>query len=142
MSYSSVLVVDDDDRLQKMLSFFFMKKGFKVVSAKDGIAAFKILGRLRPDIILLDLAMPDMDGFELCRRIKEDAVLGEIPIIVISALSASDNRQRILSLGVSDFFEKPFEIAHLMDRVSELLGINEDMFSRNLDGLNFKGGEI
>ena len=142
MSYRAILVVDDDERLRKMLSFFFKKKGFKVVSAKDGIAALKILGRLRPDMILLDLAMPDMDGFELCRRIKEDTLMGDIPLIAISALSAADNRERILSLGASAYFEKPFVSSELMDSVSKLLGANEDMFSRNLDGLNFKGGEI
>ena len=142
MSYRAILVVDDDERLRKMLSFFFVKKGFKVVSAKDGIAALKILGRLRPDMILLDLAMPDMDGFELCRRIKEDTLMGDIPLIAISALSAADNRERILSLGASAYFEKPFVSSELMDSVSKLLDINEDMFSRNLDGLNFKGGEI
>lgn len=142
MSYRSVLIVDDDQRVQKMLSFLFLKKGFKVVSAKDGIDALKILTILRPDIILMDLAMPVMDGFELCKRIKEEMPIRDIPIIVISALSVSDSRERILSLGVREFFEKPFEIAHLMDRVNELLVTNEDMFSRDLDGLNFKGGVL
>jgi DNA-binding response OmpR family regulator len=137
-----ILVVDDDERLQKMLSFFFVKKGFKVIGAKDGIAALKILESFRPDIILLDLAMPDMDGFELCRRIKEDSFMENIPLIAISALSASENRQRILSMGVSDFFEKPFEVACLLKRVSKLLGSNEGILIRNVDKLNYKGDEL
>ena len=138
----SVLVVDDDDRLQRMLTFFFVKNNFTVMRAKDGFDAIKILETLRPDIILLDLAMPGMDGFELCRRIKEDAVFGEIPIIAISALSASDHRERILSLGVSDYFEKPFVPSELMDRVTKLLDIKKDVFRCNSGRLNFKGGEI
>ena len=138
----SVLVVDDDDRLQRMLAFFFMKNNFTVMRAKDGFNAIKILETLRPDIILLDLAMPGMDGFELCRRIKEDAVWGEIPLIVISALSVADNRERTLSLGVSDYFEKPFVSSELMDRVSKLLDIKKDVFRCNSGRLNFKGGEI
>lgn len=142
MSYRAILLVDDDEKLRKMLTFFFVKKGFKVVCAKDGIAALKILGRLRPDIILLDLAMPDMDGFELCMRIKEDALWGEIPLIVISALPAADNRERILSLGVSDYFEKPFVSSELMDRVTKLLNVEENVFGCNSGVLNFKGGEI
>lgn len=138
MSYRSVLLVDDDDRAQKMLTFFLVKNGLNVVSAKDGFAAIKILNILRPDIILFDLVMPGMDGFELCRRIKEAALWGDIPLIAISALSAADNREKILSLGVSDYFEKPFDIYELLDRVIKLLDIKKDVFRCNSDRLNFK----
>ena len=142
MSYRAILVVDDDEKLRRMLTFFFVKKGFKVVSAKDGIDAIKILGRLRPDIILLDLAMPDMDGFEFCTRIKKDALWAEIPLIVISALPAAYNRERVLSLGVSDYFEKPFVSSELMDRVTKLLNVEENVFGCNSGVLNYKGGGV
>ena len=120
MSYSVILVIDDDERFQKMLSFLLMKKGFKVMHAEDGFAAIRLLETLIPDIILLDLAMPGMDGFELCRKIKEDAVFGKIPIIVISAFLASDQRERILSLGVMDYFEKPF-VPSFLSKVSSVI---------------------
>ncbi len=142
MTYRAILVVDDDEKLQKMLTFFLTKKGFKVMHAEDGFAAIKILETLRPDLILLDLAMPNMDGFELCKRIKEDAVWGEIPLIVLSALSALDNRERTLSLGVTDYFEKPFVASELMDRVAKLLDIDKDVFRCNSDRLNIKGGGL
>lgn len=142
MSHRAILVVDDDEKLQKMLTFFFTKKGFKVMHAGDGFAAIKILETLRPDLIMLDLAMPNMDGFELCKRIKENAVWGEIPLIVLSALSALDNREITLSLGVTDYFEKPFVSSELMDRVTKLLDIEENVFGCNSGRLNFKGGEI
>jgi len=142
MPHKSVLIVDDDDRLQKMLTCYFMTKSFNVLSAKDGFAAIKILETLRPDLIIFDLAMPDMDGFELCSLIKKDAIWKDIPIMAISALSAADNRKRILSLGVVDYFEKPFEVRKLMDRVAELLDLNEGAFRRSSGVLNFKGGEV
>ena len=142
MSHRAILVVDDDEKLQKMLTFFFTKKGFKVMHAEDGFAAIKMLETLRPDLILLDLAMPNMDGFELCKRIKESAVWREIPLIVLSALSALDNRERTLSFGVTDYFEKPFISSELMDRVTKLLNVEGNVFGCNSGVLNFKGGEI
>ena len=139
---SVLLVIDDDERLQKMLAFNFVHKGFDVVSAMDGFAAIKILETLRPGIILMDLAMPDMDGFELCKRIKENAVWGEIPLIVISALSGADNRERALSLGVSDYFEKPFVLSELMERVITLMKLDDNILSFRAGKLKLKGGEI
>lgn len=125
MSDKIILTVDDDENTRKMLSFLFVAKGFKVISAKDGIDAFEILKLTKPDVIILDIMMPGMGGFELCKRIKADNNLKEIPIIVLTALASSEDRERAFSLGVYDYLEKPFRPHDLVRKITEVLDIQE-----------------
>lgn len=119
----SVLIVDDDEKLIKMLGFLFMSKGFNVEKATDGQEAIDLLKNLKPDVIILDLMMPGIDGFEVCRIIKEDPFLKDTPIIVLSALSLSENREKLSALGAYDYFEKPFKSSDLVAKALEAMGL-------------------
>lgn len=112
-----VLIVEDDDKMCKMLSFLFTAKGIKVKSVHNGFEAFKSLEEERPDSIILDLMMPEMDGIEFCSKIKEKSSLKEIPVIVLSALSSSVNKEKMISLGAANYLSKPFKSADLMNSV-------------------------
>ena len=118
-----VLIIDDDEKLSKMLGFLFTAKGFKVEYAESGSEAFDVLGRLTPDVIILDIMMPGMDGFEVCEKIKEDSKLRDIPVIALSALPSSQSKEKIVSLGAYAYFEKQFKSQDLVAKAMEALGV-------------------
>ena len=117
----NVLLVDDDKNLRKMLIFLFMSKGIKVEVSENGLDALEFLKRTTPDVIILDLMMPVMDGFEFLNAIKKDALLSELPVIVLSALPSSKNREKALSMGIYDYFDKPFKSSELANRTLEAI---------------------
>ena len=117
----TILIVDDDEKLSKMLGFLFMAKGFNVEYADSGAAAFKVLDSVRPSIVILDIMMPGMDGFEVCEKIKENPSLKKIPVIILSALSSETNREKSLSLGAYAYFEKPFKSMELVSKAIEAI---------------------
>ena len=112
-----LLIIDDDEDTNKLMSYLFMSKGFKVEVAASGTQALDILNNINPDAIILDLMMPEMDGFEFCKQVKENNLLKEIPVIALSASPVNDHKERILSLGACDFFEKPLKSAELVARI-------------------------
>lgn len=115
------MIVDDDEKLSKMLAFLFMAKGFKVECANSGSAAFEVLERIKPSILVLDIMMPGMDGFEVCQKVKDDPTLKDTPIIILSALSSTGNREKSISLGAYAYFEKPFKSSDLVSKVMEAI---------------------
>lgn len=115
-----VLVVDDDLPLRGMLSAALRRKGFQVYLAGDGAEALRALTVNRPDIILLDLMMPDVNGWDFLQRLKERGFLGQIPIVVISAHLRIDP-QAILQMGVNAILPKPFNLNELVDLIESLL---------------------
>lgn len=122
----TILIVDDDKELIKMLSYLFIAKKFEVEVADSGVTALKLLERVKPDVIFLDLMMPDMDGFQFCEVVKKDNLLKDIPIIVLSAMPADKNRDRVLALGAVDYFEKPFKSMDLVNKSLEIIQKNQD----------------
>lgn len=116
-----ILIIDDDEKLSKMLGFLFTAKEFKVEYAKNGVEAFDILDRVKPGVIILDIMMPGMDGFEICRKFKEMEEIKNIPVIMLSALPSAQNREKSLSLGAYSYFEKPFKSMDLVASAIEAL---------------------
>ena len=114
----TVLLVDDTPKNLNLLSELLLKKGFKVGTALNGKVALKYLEAHIPDIILLDIKMPEMDGFEVCRRIKSDERIRHIPIIFISALDDIEDKIRAFSAGGVDYVTKPFQIEEVLARVN------------------------
>ena len=118
----TVLVVEDDEKLNRMMKYLFMSKGYKVESAINGLDALDVLEKTKPDIIILDLMMPKMDGFELCERLKrDDSQYKDIPVIILTALKEDKNKDKLKSMGASDYIEKPFGPLDLIERVLKLL---------------------
>lgn len=116
-----VLVIDDDKKIGRVLEFVFSDKDFEVTVTYSGEEAFERLEKSRPDIILLDIMMPGMDGFEVCEKIKSDERFKDIPLVVLSVLRSNENRERALSLGATDFIEKPSHVHYIRSRILEII---------------------
>jgi len=118
-----VLVVDDVPANVKLLEVKLSNEYYDVISAKDGFEAISQAKQHKPDIILLDVMMPGMDGFETCRKLKEDPEVSHIPVVMVTALSDIADRVRGLEAGADDFLTKPINDIALFARVKSLLRI-------------------
>ena len=105
---AKILVVDDVPDNVKLLAYELSDHGHEVLTAIDGLQALEMAGSERPDVILLDIMMPGIDGIEVCRRLKADAGLRPVPVILISALERQDDVVRGLDAGAHDYITKPF----------------------------------
>jgi len=114
----TLLVVDDNPTNIKVLFNFLKEEGFKVLVAKDGLNALEKLTSIQPDLILLDIMMPGIDGFETCRRIKEAPNTNAIPIIFMTALADANNKVKGLSSGAVDYITKPFQQEEVLARIN------------------------
>jgi len=112
-----VLVVDDQFRVTRFIEIFLKLKGFDVICATNGRDALELARSREPDIMLLDVIMPDIDGFEVMRRLR---TFSKIPVIVISA--SPGNRGDADAMGADDFLLKPFQTEEILDRINLLLG--------------------
>jgi DNA-binding response OmpR family regulator len=118
----TILVVDDDPVIQKLLSVNFEMEGYRVVTAGDGEEGLQKVANDRPDIILLDVMMPRMDGVEVVRRLKGDEATAAIPVILLSAKAQANDISGGLDAGADDYITKPFDPLELLDKVAALLG--------------------
>lgn len=121
MSASSsvkVLVIDDDVEVASLVKVWLEKHDYEVEVANDGLSGLRQLYRTRPDLVILDVAMPRMDGWEVCRRIRE---LDDVPIVMLTARAEMASRVRGFDLGVDDYVTKPFELPELLARVRAIL---------------------
>jgi len=121
---STILIVDDQPGARKVLQGLLLGQGYQLAFAAGGAEALAQAAQLTPDLILLDVMMPDMDGFEVCRRLQADRSLAEIPIIMVTALDDRDSRLRGFDLGIDDFVTKPFDHTELRVRVRTLTRLN------------------
>ena len=118
----SILAVDDDRLLLRLLEINLGKVGCRVLKASDGPTALRLAEEERPDLILLDLMMPRMDGWEVMRRLKGSEATRDIPVIVITGKVDPLTRAELLDLGADDFVSKPFDLLELREVVREKLG--------------------
>lgn len=117
----TLLIVEDDDVLLRTLYLVFHKSGFTIATATDGDTALKMAQRLKPDIILLDLLLPKMNGFDFLKNLKSNPALEKIPVIVLSNLG-EENIQKAKDLGVVDYFVKAdTSLNVLKDKVLKIL---------------------
>lgn len=121
-SQPTILVVDDSVTVRKVTSRFLERQGINVALAKDGIDAIEILQETTPDLILLDIEMPRMDGFEVAIQVRHNKRLQHIPIIMITSRTGEKHRERALEIGVNDYMGKPFQEKELLNKIQRLLG--------------------
>jgi two-component system, sensor histidine kinase and response regulator len=118
-----LLIVDDEERNIRLLKAMLMARNFDLREATQGEEALRIVSETSPDLILLDVMMPRMDGFEVCRRLKQDEKTKVIPIIMVTALAEKQHRLKALEVGADDFISKPVDHMELTVRVKSLLRI-------------------
>jgi len=117
-----VMVVDDSVTVRKVTSRLLERHGMQVLTARDGVEALALLHEQRPDVLLLDIEMPRMDGFEVATQIRRDPNLLDLPIIMITSRTGAKHRDRALAIGVNDYLGKPYQEAQLLDSIAQLSG--------------------
>ena len=115
---ATILVVDDDANIRELLRLYVEREGHRTLFATDGEAALDLAVRTKPDVVLLDVMLPGMDGLEVCRRLRDAS---NVPILLLTARSAEGDRVIGLDLGADDYVVKPFSPRELMARVRALL---------------------
>jgi two-component system KDP operon response regulator KdpE len=113
-----VLVIDDDTGLCNGIAIYLRQQGFEYVSAQSGLEGLRALYERRPEVVLLDIMMPNMDGFTVCERIRE---LSDVPIIILSGRASEEDRVRGLACGADDYVVKPFSLRELVARIEAVL---------------------
>lgn len=120
----TILVIDDDPLMQKVVEASLIKDGFKLLFASNGEAGIQMARQYMPDLILLDVVMPGMDGFEVTNKIRNDEYLLYIPIIIITALDDRDSKIQGLEAGADDYICKPFDKLEFRARVRTITRLN------------------
>lgn len=118
---STVLIVDDSSTLREMISGLLLKAGMSVVEAKDGIEARSMIEGNPPDLVVLDIVMPNMNGYELCRWIKNTQGISNIPVIICSSKGEEFDRYWGMKQGADAYIAKPFRPRDMLDTVKQLL---------------------
>lgn len=118
-----ILVVDDDPYILMSLEFLMKKNGYQVMIARNGTEALDAIRTSKPDLILLDIMMPDVDGYSICKQVKSKKELRHIHIVFISAKTKESDIQKGLELGASLYIPKPFSTRELMKQVNALLEV-------------------
>jgi chemosensory pili system protein ChpA (sensor histidine kinase/response regulator) len=120
-----VMVVDDSLTVRKITSRLLERAGYQVVTAKDGIDALEQLKEIAPSVMLLDIEMPRMDGFELLKRLRQDSKTRGLPVIFITSRTADKHRNYALELGVNEYLGKPFQEEELLQHISRFISLSE-----------------
>ena len=121
---STILVVDDDPKGLHLLQSLLLGEGYTVLPAEHGAQALVLAYDHRPDVVLLDVMMPDLDGYEVCRRLRADETLRHVPILLLTALDDRESRLRGLEAGADDFISKPFDSVELRTRLRTITRLN------------------
>jgi DNA-binding response OmpR family regulator len=121
MSNGTILVIDDHKELAELVQRSLEHEGFDVIIASNGIVGLDIARKHKPDLVILDLTMPGMDGLDVCRHMREDPRIGKIPVIMLSARASEEDRVQGLEQGADDYLIKPFSPRELLARVKAAL---------------------
>jgi len=121
MNKTRILVVEDEESLLKLESILLSSKGYDVTGVMDGKAALVQMATNPPDLVVLDIMLPELDGFEVCRQIKENPATKGIPVIMLTAKKNSQDYARGMEVGADAYITKPFKSAKVMETIETLL---------------------
>lgn len=116
-----ILIVDDEEYIRELISATLSGSPYKLLTAQDGEEAIEVARRERPDLILLDIAMPKKDGYQVCKALKEDPETSDITIIMLTALGQKEDMEKGYKAGADNYFVKPFSPTALLKKVEEIL---------------------
>src|SRR3954465_9609716 len=122
MAKGKILVVDDEIYIVHILDFSLGMEGYEVITALDGEQALEKVKNEKPDLIVLDIMMPKLDGYEVCKNIKSSADTQHIPVILLSAKGRNVDQKLGFDVGADDYITKPFSPRKLVERINQLLG--------------------
>ncbi len=115
----SILIVEDTSEQRDLVSMYLEMNGYHVAVANDGLQGLAQARKAKPDLILMDLGMPKMDGYQMIAELRSDDTLKDIPVVVISAWTAATHRDRAKAAGADVFITKPFELGHILSTVQK-----------------------
>jgi DNA-binding response OmpR family regulator len=118
---TKILIIDDDLQTTTLLEMLLSEKGYETVSVNDSSQAVRVANETSPDLIILDLMMPEPDGFKVCRMLRADARFNFTPILIVTALDDTDSQIVAFGAGADSYLIKPYEIDELADNVKKLL---------------------
>lgn len=121
---STLLVIDDQNVTREAMLYLLKAEGYHVIAADSGQTGFDLTKKYRPDLVLLDVVMPDIDGFEVCRKIRHDPEIQDIPVLLVTALDTAEHKLRSIEAGADDFIAKPVEKRELFARVKAITQLN------------------
>lgn len=135
MAKAKLLIVEDDLSLTEILTYNFQRDGYEVIIARDGTEGLRKAQMLHPDLIILDLMLPGMDGLEVCRQLRSSKTTSSIPILMTTAKSEETDQVIGFALGADDYVTKPFSVKVLLERVKALVrrASNQDIDSESLE---------
>lgn len=148
MAEEKILVVDDEDHIVELISYNLMNSGYKVITANNGIDAVKLAKEEKPKLMLLDLMIPGLDGYDVCKSIRSDNETKDISVIMLTAKGEELDKILGLELGADDYMTKPFSIRELLARIKAVLrrtksiGGSEEVFKTNGIIINFDRREV
>ncbi len=144
MDKKNIFIIDDEKTNIQVITTILKEKLMNISFALDGKRGLEAIARELPDLVLLDLSMPDMDGFEVCKRLKADAATAEIPVIFLTARVESENIVKGFSLGAVDYINRPFLREELLVRISTHLELKEsrDLIREQNEELKIKNNEL
>lgn len=120
-NHKKILVVDDEQDLVETIRLKLSSEGYKVESANTGVEALEKAKQTKPDLILLDIMMPELNGYQVCKKIKEDDSLKNIPVVMLTAKAQESDKFWGLETGADDYITKPFEFSNLLKTISKHL---------------------
>ncbi len=118
----TILIVEDNEMNRDMLSRRLQRRGYEIVVATDGEAGVAAAAEHRPDLVLMDMSLPVIDGWEATRRIKADPATSAIPVIALTAHAMAGDREKAMAAGCDDYDTKPIEMPSLIEKIGRLLG--------------------
>ncbi len=121
MAKNKILIVEDEESLLRLESILLTSKGYEVVAASNGLQALEVFKNEKPDLVLLDIMLPELDGFEVCRQIKANPATEAIPVIMVTAKKTGDDMTRGEQVGADWYITKPFKSAMVLETIQRFL---------------------
>ena len=116
------LVIEDNEDNMKLITFILEKNGYSTIKAENGKTGIELAIKERPDFILLDIQLPDMDGLDVLKSIRESEINGNIPIIAITSYAMSGDKEQMIEAGCSGYLEKPIDPVIIINQIREIIG--------------------